>query len=95
MPRTLYLVAYDICEHKRLASVTRYFQTYRVEGQKSVPEIWITPAELQAIQRDLQTLLDPEHDRLQLLALDPRTQPHCMGQAHTFNNFNGGAICIT
>lgn len=95
MPRTLYLVAYDICEHKRLASVTRYFQTYRVEGQKSVPEIWVTPAELQDIQRHLKSLLDPEHDRLQLLGLDPRMRPSCMGQAQTFNNFHNGPICIT
>lgn len=92
MARTLYLVAYDICEHKRLASVTRYFQSYRVEGQKSVPEIWITPAEMQAIQRDLKSLLDPEHDRLQLLALDPRIHPRCLGQAQTFV---AGPICIT
>ena len=95
MPRTLYLVAYDICEHKRLASVTRYFQTYRVEGQKSVPEIWVTPAELQTIQRDLQAMLDPEHDRLQLLALDARIRTNCLGQAQTFTNFHGGPICIT
>ena len=46
MARTLYLVAYDVCEPRRLARVGRYFKSYRVAGQKSVPEIWITPAEL-------------------------------------------------
>ena len=48
MPRTLYLVAYDVCgDPRRLARVGRYFHSYRVAGQKSVPEIWVTPAELQ------------------------------------------------
>ena len=29
MPRTLYLVAYDVCEPKRLARVGRYFHQVR------------------------------------------------------------------
>lgn len=41
--RTLYLVAYDVRHPKRLAKVGRYFHSYRVAGQKSVPEIWVTP----------------------------------------------------
>ena len=48
MARSLYLVAYDVCNPRRLARVTRYFHSYRVAGQKSVPEIWVTPAELAA-----------------------------------------------
>ena len=50
MPRTLYLVAYDVCgDARRLARVGRYLRSYRVAGQKSVPEIWVTPAELRTI----------------------------------------------
>lgn len=84
MPRTLYLVAYDICEPRRLARVGRYINAYRVAGQKSVPEIWVTPGELQTIQTDLNHLLDLDTDRLQLLALDPRMAARCLGQAKTF-----------
>lgn len=84
MSRTLYLVAYDISNPKRLARVCRYFKSWRVAGQKSVPEIWVTPAELQAIRANLNNLLDPTTDRIQLIALDPRMTPHCMGQANTF-----------
>ena len=51
MPRNLYLVAYDVCDPKRLSRVGRYFHSYRVAGQKSVPEIWVTPAELQRVPR--------------------------------------------
>ena len=85
MARSLYLVAYDICDHKRLSRVSRYFQTYRVQGQKSVPEIWVTPAELRHIETDLEQLLDRSLDRLQLIALDARMQPRCLGQAANFS----------
>jgi CRISPR-associated protein Cas2 len=83
MSRALYLVAYDIGNPRRLARARRYFKNWRVAGQKSVPEIWVTPAELQAIRARLDQLLDPETDRLQLIALDPRMPPRCLGQAAT------------
>ena len=83
MPRTLYLVAYDVCEPKRLSRVGRYFHSYRVAGQKSVPEIWVTPGELNTIEQDMQHLLEPSEDRLQIIALDPRMRRSCLGQART------------
>ena len=85
MSRTLYLVAYDICDPRRLARVGRYFHSYRVAGQKSVPEIWVTPAELQSIRCDMDRLLDARQDRLQLIALDPRMHRRCLGKAATFS----------
>ena len=84
MPRTLCLVAYDIANPRRLARVCRYFKSYRVAGQKSVPEIWVTQAELAHIRAELPTLIDPAQDRIQLIALDPRMKPHCLGLASTF-----------
>lgn len=92
MARTLYLVAYDVCDPRRLARVGRYFKSYRVAGQKSVPEIWITPSELRTILSDLEHLLDSDLDRIQLIALDPRMQPRCLGQAATFST---PYFCIT
>ncbi len=92
MPRTLYLVAYDVCEPKRLARVGRYFHSYRVAGQKSVPEIWVTPAELQRIYRDVMGMLDAGTDRLQLIALDPRMRRRCLGKAVTFS---APFFCVT
>ncbi|MEZ5631515.1 MAG: CRISPR-associated endonuclease Cas2 [Burkholderiaceae bacterium] len=84
MPRTLYLVAYDVRDPRRLTRVSRYFHSYRVAGQKSVPEIWVTAGELQTIRGDMRGLLDPAQDRLQLIALDPRMQRRCLGTAATF-----------
>ena len=34
---------------------------------------------------DLENLLNPHEDRLHIIALDPRQQRHCLGQAQTFN----------
>nr|WP_288851892.1 CRISPR-associated endonuclease Cas2 [uncultured Acidovorax sp.] len=92
MPRTLYLVAYDVCDPKRLSRVGRYFRSYRVAAQKSVPEIWVTPAELQRIRADMGHLLDPESDRLQLIALDPRMRRRSLGKAPTFST---ACFCVT
>ena len=92
MPRTLYLVAYDICEPKRLSRVGRYFNSYRVAGQKSVPEIWVTHAELQRIRADMGHMLNADADRLQLIALDPRMRRRCLGRAHTFST---PFFCVT
>lgn len=92
MSRTLYLVAYDVCHPRRLARVTRYFHSYRVAGQKSVPEIWVTPAEREHIETDMSHMLDINEDRLQLIALDPRMTPRCMGLAESFKATH---FCVT
>jgi CRISPR-associated protein Cas2 len=82
--RTLYLTAYDVADPRRLRRVYRYLGAYRVGGQKSVPEIWVTPAELRRIRMDLSDLLDPREDRLHIFALDPRMKTICMGHGKTF-----------
>lgn len=84
MNRTLYLVAYDICDPRRLARVCRYLTGYKVGGQKSVFEVWLTPAELGRIRNDLEQMMDEQEDRVHILNLDPRMNPRCYGQAHTF-----------
>lgn len=84
MARTLHLACYDVRDPRRLARTTRYLGAWRVAGQKSVPELWLTPAELGTIQRELSALLHAGEDRLQIVALDPRMKPRCLGQAATF-----------
>lgn len=83
--RTLYLVAYDVCDPARLHRVCRYLTGYKVGGQKSVFEIWAMPAELKRIRADLEGMMDETEDRLHILALDPRMKPRCLGCAHTFS----------
>jgi CRISPR-associated protein Cas2 len=82
--RTLYLVAYDVCNPRRLHKVCRYLTGFKVGGQKSVFEIWVTPAELTQIRADLEQLMDAGKDRLHIFALDPRMKPHCLGNGTHF-----------
>lgn len=84
--RTLYLVAYDVFHPDRLRRVSRYLTGYKVGGQKSVFEIWVTPAELRHIRLNLDKLMRLEEDRLQILALDPRMKCRCFGRAVSFNH---------
>lgn len=86
--RDLYLVAYDVCNPRRLHKVCRYLSGYKVDGQKSVFEIWVTPGELKQIRADLDDLMEPAEDRLHILALDPRMTPRLFGRAtHFTTNF--------
>src|SRR5690625_3653951 len=82
--RTLYLISYDISDPKRLRKVCRYLKGYKVDGQKSVYECWVTESERRAIKRDLQELILPDQDRVHLFQLDPRQQVQCFGRATHF-----------
>lgn len=83
--RNLILVAYDICEPKRLQRVCRFLTGYKVAGQKSVFELWVTPAELAHIRAELQAMIDPREDRVHFLGLDPRMRPTLLGCAKHFS----------
>jgi CRISPR-associated protein Cas2 len=93
MTRTLYLVAYDVREPHRLQRVCRYLTGYKVGGQKSVFEIWVTPNELRHIRCTLDTLMKKNEDRLHILTLDPRMHVRCMGRANSFDQHQG-YFCI-
>lgn len=79
--RTLYLVCYDISCPKRLYRVHRFLLAYKVGGQKSFYECWMTPAELRDVQRTLGDLINPEEDRIHIFQLDPRMKPDGLGIA--------------
>jgi CRISPR-associated protein Cas2 len=79
--RTLYLIAYDVADPKRLARVHRYLLGWKVGGQKSFYECWLTRAELATVTRELGELIDPASDRVHIFQLDERMQPKCYGIA--------------
>ena len=79
--RTLYLVCYDICCPKRLYRVHRFLLGYKVGGQKSFFECWLSSAELRLVQRTLATLLDGSVDRAHIFQLDPRMKNQGLGLA--------------
>jgi len=79
--RDLYLAAYDISEPRRLAAALKLTRAYATGGQKSVHELYLTPAERLALVEDMSVLMDMEIDRFLLLKLDPRSRTHTLGKA--------------
>jgi len=79
--RTLYLVCYDVSSPKRLYRVHRFLNGYRIGGQKSFFECWLTPAELREVRRELAELIEPVEDRVHIFQLDPRMKMECLGVA--------------
>ncbi len=79
--RSLYLVCYDISEPRTLQEVHRYLLGYKVGGQKSFYECWLTPAELCRVEADLMQMIDTDTDRVHIFQLDPRMQATFLGVA--------------
>jgi CRISPR-associated protein Cas2 len=79
--RRLYLVAYDICETKRLNRVRELLKGYSTGGQKSVYECWFSPAELIEVTETLRRMIVPEEDRVHVVTVDGRSRPHVLGVA--------------
>jgi CRISPR-associated protein Cas2 len=79
--RTLYLICYDVSNPGRLYRVRKYLLGFRVGGQKSFFECWLTPAELREVRRTLNVLLDLTEDRAHIFQLDPRMRCDLLGLA--------------
>jgi CRISPR-associated protein Cas2 len=79
--RELYLAAYDISDACRLTAALKLTRAYATGGQKSVHEIYLTPAERSDLVDDMTILLQLETDRFLLLRLDPRSRVHTLGKA--------------
>ena len=71
--RQLHLAAYDISDPKRLAQALHLVRTHATGGQKSVHEIFLTPAEKRSLLRDMTSLI-LDQDRFLLLRLDARAK---------------------
>ncbi len=78
--RTLYLICYDISHPRRLYRVYKYLLGFKVGGQKSFFECWLTRGELRECQQRLQALIQPQQDRVHIFQLDPRMQPSLLGK---------------
>lgn len=79
--RRLYLIAYDICEPRRLNRVRDVLKAYSTGGQKSVYECWLSPAELEDVIQMLRGLIEPSEDRVHIARMDGRSEPHTLGIA--------------
>lgn len=79
--RAFYLVCYDICDPSTLRRVHHFLQGFKVGGQKSFFECWLTPPELKDVRRTLEQLMNASDDRVHIFQLDPRMTPECHGTA--------------
>lgn len=79
--RTLYLICYDISCAKRQYRIRKCLQAYKVGGQKSFFECWLTPADLQKVLRVLSRTINAVEDRVHIFQLDPRNTRDLLGLA--------------
>jgi CRISPR-associated protein Cas2 len=75
----LYLVAYDISDHKRLSRVADVCEDYGVRVQYSLFECRLEPDVFQRFWRKLLDEIDPKEDRVVAYPLDAR----CAREAKT------------
>jgi len=81
MARTLYIVAYDISDDRRLAKVHYFLKNFSTGGQKSVYECFLSKAELERVKEGLKNLIHPFEDRIHIFVLDGRSKTHTLGIA--------------
>lgn len=80
--RNTYLVCYDVADPRRLYKVHKFLLGYRVGGQKSCFECWLTPAELRDVRSGLYERLVLDEDRAHIFQLDPDKDNICLGAAN-------------
>lgn len=74
-------MAYDVSEPRRLAAVGRAVKAWKVTGQKSVAECWLTDAQRTGLLGNLEGKMDMDADRLLAVRLDPRSEVRLFGIA--------------
>ncbi len=79
--RTLFLICYDVSSPKRLYRVRKYLLGFKVGGQKSFFECWLTPSELREVRNTLAILLNLGEDRAHIFQLDARMKCDLLGRA--------------
>jgi CRISPR-associated protein Cas2 len=79
--RDFYLAAYDVSDAGRLRAALALVRAYATGGQKSVYEIFLTPAERHRLLQDMSLILDEGEDRFFLLRIDPRARCYSLGVA--------------
>jgi CRISPR-associated protein Cas2 len=81
MQRDLYLVAYDICDPKRLSRTRNFLKGFSTGGQKSVFECFLTQGELREVVSGVSHIIDENADRVHIFSLDGRSRSHTLGVA--------------
>lgn len=81
MDRTLYIIAYDITDERRLNRVRYFLKGYSTGGQKSVYECFLTEGELKFVISNLRRMIFEGDDRIHIFQMDGRSRTHTLGIA--------------
>lgn len=79
--RSRYLIAYDICDAKRLYRVHKKVEAYAIGGQKSFYECWLTKHELVHFKQEISEIMEKDEDRVMIFQLHSDTEPLLFGKA--------------
>lgn len=79
MNRTLYLIAYDITDDKRITRAREFLKGYSTGGQKSVYECYLTKGEFRTVSEELGRIIEEEDDRVHIFTMDGRSRTHALG----------------
>jgi CRISPR-associated protein Cas2 len=79
--RQFYLAAYDVTQPSRLRAALALVRGYTTGGQKSVHEVFLSPAEKSELLHNMTLILDEEQDRFLLLHLDLNARAYALGRA--------------
>lgn len=79
--RSRYLIAYDICDAKRLYRVHKKVEAYAIGGQKSFYECWLTKHKLAHFKQEIRDIMETNEDRLLIFQLHSDPQPLLFGKA--------------
>lgn len=81
MSRELYLVAYDVREHKRLRLTHRVLKEFACGGQKSAFECYLTERERLELVSRVEDVMDTAEDALLVIRLSDRNSVATLGIA--------------
>jgi CRISPR-associated protein Cas2 len=79
--RQFYIAAYDIGDRRRRSAALALVRAYATGGQKSVHEVFLSPAERGELLHGMALTLDEQRDRFLLLRLDANARCHTLGRA--------------
>jgi CRISPR-associated protein Cas2 len=79
MQRRIAIIAYDITSNRIRRKVHKILLEWRLDGQKSVHECPLYPAEARELFIQLGQTIDRRTDRLLLAWLAPQRQPRALG----------------
>lgn len=83
MKRKPAIIAYDISKNKKRRQVARLLKYWRLDGQKSVVECYITTAEAEELMLQLSDIADEETDSVLIAWLHDINAVKNMAIAHS------------